>query len=201
MSITLPPIYRAFCFHIANLLLHLSKKGSQVDVFLGFALMGIPRQIKGISITLQLSTQTYLLMETSSTPNLTNLLLKNFDLSPKASSEKQRMDFIQKIFCIESFAKNKVSSANCKSDTCTFCSPTKYLEKRLHSFACLINPDRPSATIRNKSGAIGFPCHNPLCALNSSVGLPLSWIDIDADSTPTLIQTSHFWQKHNLLIM
>lgn len=43
MSITLPPIDRAFCFHIANLLLHLSKKGSQVDVFLGFALMGIPR--------------------------------------------------------------------------------------------------------------------------------------------------------------
>jgi len=157
--------------------------------------------MKDVYVILQSSTLTYLLMEASSTPIPTTLLLKKFTFKPEASSKNLRIALMVNTFCMELFAKNKVSSANRKREISTFCSPTKYPLKTFYLLACLINLLSPSTTNKNKNGAIGSPFHSPFCALNSSIGLPLTKIEIVVDSIFHFIHLTHFSLNPNLPII
>lgn len=134
--------------------------------------------MKRVFMISQLSTFAYLLMEASSTPIPTTLLLKKFTFKSEASSKNLN-----------------------KREISTFCSPTKYPLKTFYLLACLINLLSPSTTNKNKNGAIGSPFHSPFCALNSSIGLPLTKIEIVVDSIFHFIHLTHFSLNPNLPII
>ena len=50
--------------------------------------------------------------------------------------------------------------------------PTLTPCKTCNFVTCLTSPANPSITIKNKKGASGSSCLNPLVGLNSSMGLP-----------------------------
>ena len=64
--------------------------------------------------------------------------------------------------------------------------------------AFLTNPTRPSTTIIKRKGTKGSPFLNPLIDLNSSVGLPFTKIETEADSMHLLIHKIHLVWNPNL---
>ena len=86
---------------------------------------------------------------------------------------------------------NNVSSTNCKRLTLTIFLPTFMPVYRFSLTAWFTIPDRPCATIKNKKGAIGSPCLNPLVGLNCLVGLPFTITEIVVDSKHSLIKLIH----------
>lgn len=134
---------------MVNLLLNFSMISSHIDSFCGLALIGTPRYLKGTSINLQLRSRRIYSNIPPPPPKASQATFEKICLELNVSSKHLRIDFRHMTLCIESLAKNKVSSTNCKRETPTSSLPTKYPWKRLLLQACLINrlnPLPPSRT-------------------------------------------------------
>lgn len=128
----------------------------------------------------------------------TRILLWKFTFNRDNNSKHLSILLIHITFCKVSFQKKILLSTKCSKETFT---TTIIPENRFFIKLCLIRPDNPLTTIRNKKGAKGSPYLKPLCILNYYVGLPLTNIEIVPDSTDPLIHIIHFWQKPSLPII
>lgn len=160
-------------------------------LFRGTSPYGNSQIPKGIIMILQLKVEAKSSSLSLATPIPTNLLLKKLIFNLEASSKNIRMDFKEIKLLKVGLVKNKVSSANYNKFTSTWRLHTLTPFINRFSSASLISLASTSATQRNKRGARGPPFLNPLCMPNSSIGLPLTSTEIDADSTQPLIHFIH----------
>ncbi|CAL5378402.1 unnamed protein product [Camellia sinensis] len=103
--------------------------------------------------------------------------------------------------CRSASQKRIVSSANWRWDRFKFPDPIEAPLIKPKALALSNNTLRPSAAMLNKKGERGSPCLNPFCGLNSSVGDPLTRIEILAVVTQVFIQSSHLSPNPRLAII